>query len=126
MIQGLSGLDSGSLASQDQPRVGGMGAWVRIPHPGFIFLGLPFHIPDLCSPILGLLRSTGSPIRFLAGAFHFPPAVASGIRPWLWNDFQHRNLIPSERENEPQIDETAGKVPNEMTGDDGLTFTLLT
>ena len=37
-----------------------------------------------------------------------------------WYDFQRRNLVPFEFEEEPKVNGAAGKVSNQMAGDDRL------
>ena len=46
------------------------------------------------------------------------------VRP-LRDDFQRLNLVPCEREEESKVNRTAGKVPNQMTGDDRLPVLLV-
>src|SRR3989442_15097150 len=47
-------------------------------------------------------------------------ATNESCAPSLWDDFQRRNLVPFEFEKESKVNGAAGKISNQMAGDDRL------
>src|SRR2546427_9541975 len=51
-------------------------------------------------------------------------ATNESCAPSLWDDFQRRNLVPFEFEKESKVNGAAGKISNQMAGDDRLPVLL--